>query len=293
MRTLKQWPFPLQKLSTKFNLVKEFIVDHQTELLREAQQKYSLSREICMAYEAIPRHEFITTFSADHINWLPVTPANYVYIYNDTTLLLHDKEGQTSTLSQPSFVLKMLEILDLHKGMKVFELGTGSGWNAALMGYLVGKQGKVTTYEIIPEMVRQAKAHLAKFDLPQVEVIEGDALEEIWELEDFDRGIFTAAAWDLPSILFDVVKEGGKIIFILKTSRGDVLLAMKKEKDHFRVYERLPCRFPAVTSSTLGVYFNDLSELYSTKAKITIWPQGTLDLGDKVVVGRDMVFKLD
>ena len=268
-------------------------MDYQTELLREAQKKYSLSREICKAYEAIPRHEFITTFSTDHINWLPVTPANYGYIYNDTILLLYEKEGLRSTISQPTFVLKMLEILDLKPGMKVFELGTGSGWNAALMGHLVGKHGKVTTYEIIPEMVREAKTHLAKFDLPQIEVIEGDALEEIWELEDFDRGIFTAASWDMPGILFDVVKEGGKIIFILKTTLGDMLLALKKEKDHFRVYERLPCRFPAVTSSTLGGYYNNLSELYSTKGKITIWPQGTLDLGAKVVVGRDMIFNLD
>lgn len=268
-------------------------MDYQTELLQEARQKYSLSREICRAYQAIPRHEFISRFSPDHINWLEVTPENFVYIYNDTNLLLYEKDGLSSTISQPSFVLKMLEILDLKEGLKVFEVGTGSGWNAALMGYLVGKKGKVTTYEIIPEMVREAKAHLAKFDLPQIEVFEGDALEEIWELENFDRGIFTVAAWDMPGILFDVIKEGGKLLFILKTSRGDLLLAMKKEKDHFRVYEKLPCRFVAIKSPTLGGYYNDLSELYATRGKITIWPQGTLDLGEQVVIGRDMVFKIE
>lgn len=267
-------------------------MNYQTELLQVARKKYSLSREICRAYEAIPRHEFIDRFSFDHINWLEPTPANYLYIYQDTTLLLYEQGSLTSTISQPSFVLEMLEILDLHSGMRVFEVGTGSGWNAAMMGYLVGKQGKVTTYEIIPEMVREAKAHLRKFDLPQVEVIEGDALEEIWELENFDRGIFTAGAWDMPGILFDVVKEGGRILFILKTTQGDILLAMKREKDHFHVYERLPCRFPAITSSTLESYFNNLSEIYSVKGKITIWPQGTLNLGEHVVAGRDVVFKI-
>lgn len=267
-------------------------MNYQTELLQEARKKYSLSREICRAYEAIPRHEFITRFTFDHINWLEPIPDNYGYVYQDTKLTVYENSGFISTISQPSFVLEMLEILDLHQGMRVFEVGTGSGWNAALIGFLVGKQGKVTSYEIITEMVREAKAHLKKFDLPQVEVIEGDALEEIWELEDFDRGIFTAGAWDMPGILFDVVKEGGRILFILKTTHGDILLAMRKEKDHFHVYERLPCRFPAIISSTLESYFNNLSEIYFAKGKITIWPQGTMNLGEHVVAGRDVVFKI-
>jgi protein-L-isoaspartate(D-aspartate) O-methyltransferase len=162
-----------------------------------------------------------------------------------------------------------------------------------MMAYLVGKKGKVTTYEIIPEMVQQAKLNLAKFDLPQVDVIEGDALEEIWELDNFDRGIFTVSAWDMPGILFDLIKEGGKLVFILKTSRGDMLLGMKKEKDHFRVFEKLPCKFPPVSGSSIGIYYNNLSEIYMAKGYITIWPQGTLGLGPRVVIGRDMIFKIE
>jgi protein-L-isoaspartate(D-aspartate) O-methyltransferase len=268
-------------------------VDLQTELLQEAKQKYRLTKEICNAYEAMPRHEFITRFSANNNKWLDVVPENLPYIYADTTLLLYEKNGAISTISQPTFVLRMLELLDLKPDMKVFEVGTGSGWNAALMGYLVGNKGKVTSYEIIPEMAQQAKSNIAKFNLPQVDVIEGDALDEIWELENFDRGIFTVSAWDMPGILFDVIKEGGKLLFILKTSHGDMLLAMKKEKDHFIVYEKLPCRFAAVTGPTIGMYYNNLSELYAAKGTITIWPQGTLGLGPQVVAGRDMIFKID
>ncbi len=271
-------------------------MDLQTELLHLAKQKYQLSKEVCNAFEAMPRHEFLGQFSrvsSNKTKWLKVTPETLPYAYADTTLLIYEKNGVISTISQPTFVLRMLELLDLKPDMKVFEVGTGCGWNAALMGYLVGKKGKVTTYEIIPEMVQQAKINLAKFDLPQVDVIEGDALEEIWELENFDRGIFTVSAWDMPAILFDVIKEGGKILFILKTSRGDLLLGIKREKDHFRVFEKLPCRFAPVTGSTVGSYYNNLSELYKAKGDITIWPQGTLGLGHRVVVGRDMIFKIE
>ncbi len=271
-------------------------MDLQTELLHEAKQNYQLSKEVCDAFEAMPRHEFLSRFSRFSPNktkWLKVTPETLPYVYADTTLLIYEKNGVISTISQPTFVLRMLELLDLKPDMKVFEVGTGCGWNAALMGSLVGKKGKVTTYEIIPEMVQQAKLNLAKFDLPQVDVIEGDGLEEIWELENFDRGIFTVSAWDMPAILFDVIKEGGKLLFILKTSRGDLLLGIKREKDHFRVFEKLPCRFAPVTGSTVGSYYNNLSELYMAKGDITIWPQGTLGLGHRVVVGRDMIFKIE
>jgi len=268
-------------------------VDYQSELLQEAKHKYSLSKEICDAYVALPRHEFLTRFSPDYISWLKVSPQNLPCIYADTTLLLYQRQGYVSTISQPSFVLKMLDLLDIKPGMKAFELGTGSGWNAALMGYLVGKKGKVISYEIIPEMVKQAKNHLAKFDLPQIEVVQGDALQEIWEAEEFDRGIFTAGAWDMPGILFNAIKDGGKLLFVLKTSRGDLLLAMQKVKDHFQVYDKMACQFVAVTGSTMKVYHNDLSELYRTSGNITIWPQGEMGLGNHIVVGRDMVFKID
>lgn len=268
-------------------------MDFQRELLQEAKKKYPLSDRVCEAYLALPRHKFLHRFSPDYVSWLRASSDNLDLIYSDSTLLLYERQGFVSTISQPSFVLRMLDLLDLKPGQRAFELGTGSGWNAALMGYLVGKEGKVISYEIIPEMSKQAQENLSQFDLPQVEVVQGDALQEIWEDESFDRGIFTAGAWDMPGILFNVMKEGGKLLFVLKTSSGDLLLAMKREKDHFRVYDTLACRFVAVTGNTLKVYHNDLAKLYSARGEITIWPQGTLGLGTDVIAGRDMVFKVE
>ncbi len=97
----------------------------------------------------------------------------------------------------------------------------------------------------------------------------------------------------MPGILFDVIKETGKLLFVLKTTRGDLVLAMEKFSDHFKVYEKVPCKFAALSGPSLGVYYNDLSEIFQTKGEITIWPQGTMGLGPNVVIGRDMIFKID
>lgn len=267
-------------------------MEFQEELLQEAKRKYMLSKRVCEAFLQMPRHEFLRRFSPDYITWLHVSPEHYPLIYTDTTLLLYERKGFVSTISQPSFVLQMLEMLDLKPGMKAFELGTGSGWNASMMGYLVGKSGRITTYEIIPEMTKEAQKNLSKFDLPQVEVIQGDALVELWSEDNFDRGIFTAGAWDMPGILFDVMKEGGKLLFVLKTSRGDLLLALERMKDHFKVYDSMACRFVTVTGDALKNYHSDLSRLYSFRDEITIWPKEATGLSGELLPGKDMIFKI-
>lgn len=271
-------------------------MNYQQELLYEARRKFSrvpLSEKVCDAFMKLPRHRFLNRFSVDYQNWLEVRTENLPLIYADTTLLLYRKDKYVSTISQPSFVLKMLDLLDLREGMKVFELGAGSGWNAALMGYLVGKSGKVLSYEIIPEMSQEAQKNLAQFDLPQVEIRQGDALQEIWEIDQFDRGIFTAGMWDLPGIFFDIFSVGGKFLFVLKTARGDLLLAMERKADCFEVYDKILCSFVSVTGSTSNHYHNNLEQLYHATGSIRIYPQGKINLSGQLISGRDMVFELN
>lgn len=267
-------------------------MDYQSELLRESQIRYKLSPNVCEAFKALPRHEFLERFSPDYVSWLTVTPETLPLIYGDTTLLLYQRQGFVSTISQPSFVLRMLDMLQLKPGMRAFELGAGSGWNAALMGYLVGAKGQIISFEIIPEMAKLARANLQKFNMPQVEIIEGDALCELWEMEACDRGVFTAGAWDLSGILFDVIKVGGKLLFVLKTGDGDLLMDLERKEDHFKVLETLPCRFVSVTGASQNIYQRNLSDLFHAKGNITIWPKGSTALGPNDLAGRDMVFKL-
>ena len=131
-------------------LTRRRMLDYQAELLREVKHKYSLSKEVCQAYQALPRHKFLTKFSPDNVSWLSATPENLPFIYGDNSLLLYQRQGQIATISQPSFALRMLDLLDLKPQLRAFEVGTGSGWNAALMGYLVGRRGQIKSWEIIP-----------------------------------------------------------------------------------------------------------------------------------------------
>jgi protein-L-isoaspartate(D-aspartate) O-methyltransferase len=90
------------------------------------------------------------------------------------------------TISQPSTVARMISLLDLKKSDTVLEIGTGSAWNAALMVYL---SKKVTTYEIVEQLIKKAKERLKKLKIKNIEIREGDFRKE---KEKFNKIIFTA-----------------------------------------------------------------------------------------------------
>ncbi len=249
----------------------------QEKLLELIRRKawVKISSRVEEAYRKTPRHYFIRRFSIDYDHWIQVdkeTVFNYLpLIYSDATLLLWDEDGHISTISQPSLVLHMLELLDVQEGMRIFELGTGSGWNAAMLACLCGKSGEVVSYEIIPELAALAKDLLKDLDIPQLRIISGDAAELIQQEEPFDRGVFTAGAYDLPLAFFEKIKEGGKLLFVLKTGADDLLLCLEKRKDHFEEVSRMRCKFVPVVgeASPKGeVPLNELPE------NVMIYPKG-------------------
>jgi protein-L-isoaspartate(D-aspartate) O-methyltransferase len=111
-----------------------------------------------------PRHRFVKRYREwGNKEWQEVNEENLnehvATLYADKALILFgDDQDVSSTISQPSFVLHMLDMLQLERGHNVFELGAGSGWNAALLGHLVGPEGSVYSLELIPEMARTAKS---------------------------------------------------------------------------------------------------------------------------------------
>ncbi len=243
-----------------------------------------ISSRVEEAYLKTPRHYFVRKFSVDYVNWIEVdkeTVFNYLpIIYSDTTLLLWDRGGMISTISQPSLVLHMLEVLDVQEGMRVIELGTGSGWNATMLACLCGKSGQVVSYEIIPELAKHANNLVKNLDIPQLRIIAGDAAELIKKEGPFDRGVFTAGAYDLPLIFFDKIKEGGKLLFVLKTGTDDLLLLLEKRKDHFEEINRMRCRFVPVMGEAAPrgeVPLNELPE------NVMIYPRGE-EHGRKILI---------
>jgi len=97
--------------------------------------------------------------------------------------------GKGQTISQPSTVARMLQLLELKKGDIVLEIGAGSGWNAALIGYLIGKKGKIISLEIVEELLKKAKERIKKLKLKNIEIKEQNFLKI---KQKFDKIIFTA-----------------------------------------------------------------------------------------------------
>jgi protein-L-isoaspartate(D-aspartate) O-methyltransferase len=125
----------------------------------------------------------------------------------------HIAKGQT--ISAPGVVSFMLEQLELEPGMKVLEVGTGSGYNAALLSYLVGEQGKVISFEVVPEVCEISKKNLAKLGPPgNIEVHCDDGSAGYEEEAPYDRVIVTAAMPDLDGShpLAKQLKDDGKAV---------------------------------------------------------------------------------
>jgi protein-L-isoaspartate(D-aspartate) O-methyltransferase len=227
---------------------------YQRQLLEQAKAIYyetPLSDATQKAYLATPRHQFVRRYRQWGVKeWSEVNENNLeghlATLYADRALVLFgdDDDDVPSTISQPSFVLRMLDMLQLERGQRVFELGTGSGWNAALMGQLVATDGCVYSLELIPEVAQAAAATMDALGIKNVNIIKADGGDGYPDGAPYDRVIFTAGAYDLPHPFFEQIKEGGLLLIVIKNEGGgDTLFLLRKEHDHFASMEGMQCGF--------------------------------------------------
>ena len=116
------------------------------------------------------------------------------------------------TISQPTTIMLMTHALDLEVNDKVFEVGTGSGYQAAIIAKAVGSKGKVITTEVVPELISFAKQNLAKAKIKNVEIIEDDGSNGLQKEAPFDKIIITAACREFPKPLLEQLKPEGIIV---------------------------------------------------------------------------------
>ncbi len=227
---------------------------YQRQLLEQSRRifyKTPISQATERAYLATPRHHFIRRYREwGSKEWREVTAGNLeqhlAALYADRPLVLfgEDDENILSTISQPSFVLRMLDMLQLEPGQSVFELGAGSGWNAALMGHLVGPQGRVFSLEIIPEVARAAAEAVRTAGIANVNIVAADGGDGYAGGAPYDRAIFTAGAYDLPRAFNDQLGDGGLLMAVIKLEGGgDSLVVLRKTKDHFESVDSMSCAF--------------------------------------------------
>ncbi len=134
------------------------------------------------------------------------------------------------TISQPTTVVLMLDALEVKPGHKVLEIGAGSGYNAALLGVLVGEKGKVITTEIVPELVKFAKANLKKAGIKNVAIIHSDGSRGYAKEAPYDRIICTAAAPKIPDVLVRQLKEGGILLIPVGQMHAQRMIKARKLK---------------------------------------------------------------
>jgi len=135
--------------------------------------------------------------------------------------------GSGQTISQPYTVAFMLEALELKKRDKVLEVGTGSGWNAALIAEIV-KPGKVFTTEIVEELVKSAKKNLRKYK--NVKVIRVDGSAGYKKEAPYDKIIVTAACPSVPNPLVEQLKDNGILIAPVGEEYGQDMVKITKKK---------------------------------------------------------------
>jgi protein-L-isoaspartate(D-aspartate) O-methyltransferase len=127
-----------------------------------------------------------------------------------------DERGDAiSSSSQPQIMALMLEESNVGRGDRVLEIGTGTGYNAALLSALVGNQGAVTSVELDPQLAERARLSLSRARRA-VDVIAGDGRSGYAPGAPFDRIVVTASSLDVPKTFLDQLKEGGLLVLPLR-----------------------------------------------------------------------------
>jgi protein-L-isoaspartate(D-aspartate) O-methyltransferase len=163
--------------------------------------------DVLRAMESVPRHLFIPPDRRDQA-------------YTDAPQPI----GWGQTISQPYIVALMTSLLELGKGDKVLEIGTGSGYHAAVLSRVAGQ---VYTIEIIDELGKQAKSTLEQLGYDNVHVKIGDGYKGWPEAAPFDAIILTAAPPSIPQPLVDQLKVGGRMVVPVGSFVQDLLLITK------------------------------------------------------------------
>lgn len=184
-------------------------------------------RRVVTAMREVPRHLFV-----------PESERRLAYA--DRPLPI----GWGQTISQPYVVALMCSLLDLDGDERVLEVGTGSGYHAAVLSRLAGE---IYTVEIVEPLGRQAAETLAALGYDNVEVRIGDGYEGWLEAAPFDAVVLTAAPEEVPQPLLDQLAVGGRLVVPVGGTRQQELQVIRRTADGFETESVAPVRFVPMT----------------------------------------------
>ncbi len=186
------------------------------------------------AMKRVPRHLFV--------------PEKYRrFAYHDGPLPI----GEGQTISQPYIVAFMTEALSLQPHHKVLEIGTGSGYQAAVLAEIVDK---VYTIEIIPSLARRAEALLRGMGYENIFVLTGDGYKGWPQHAPFDAIIVTCAPEEIPKPLIEQLREGGRMVIpVGPQDTVQKLILATKQNGKLRLQTLLPVRFVPMVRENDGL----------------------------------------
>jgi protein-L-isoaspartate(D-aspartate) O-methyltransferase len=191
--------------------------------------KKELNQDVIAAMVNVPRHEFVPEYLRRHA-------------YDNRPLPI----GYGQTISQPYIVGIMTDLIDPSKDSVVLEVGTGSGYQAAILAHCV-KQ--VYSIEIIQELAEEAKARLNRLGINNVEVRSGDGYYGWRAHAPFDAIVVTAAASHIPPPLIEQLRPGGKMIIPVggPFMTQYLMLVEKDDRSQVKTRQLLPVAFVPLT----------------------------------------------
>jgi protein-L-isoaspartate(D-aspartate) O-methyltransferase len=205
----------------------EILKEYETARLRMVEEKIAMrgikDRRVLRSMEKVPRHFF-------------VDEALIPQAYNDHPLPI----GENQTISQPYIVALMLEALEMKGNEKVLEVGTGSGYQTALLAELAGM---VLSIERIASLVEKATWRLEFLGYKNIKIKLNDGTRGWEEEKPFDRIIVSAASPSIPEPYIEQLNDNGIIVIPVGVEDTQTLLKVKKSGGTIRMEDLGGCRF--------------------------------------------------
>jgi protein-L-isoaspartate(D-aspartate) O-methyltransferase len=197
--------------------------DRERMVAEQIEARGVRSASVLSAMRSVPRHLFVPEPLRSFAYWDRPLPI-----------------GNGQTISQPYIVALMTELLEVRREHKVLEIGTGSGYQAAVLSMLVNR---VFSIELEAELAREARARLQALGYGNVTVRTGDGYAGWPEEAPFDRIILTAAPPEIPQLLIDQLKAGGRLVAPVGSLDQELVVVEKQRNGSVRRRSVLPVRF--------------------------------------------------
>lgn len=197
------------------------------------------------AFAAIPRHLFLSGLPLEEV-------------YSDKAIgIQHDEKGLlTSSSSQPTMMAIMLNQLQLKSGDNVLEIGTATGYNAAIMKHIVGDSGHITTIEIDGDLAKQAQENLRRSNIIEVHVVHADGAQGYAPRAAYDHIVSTVGVWDIPKAWLRQLKSNGSLVVPVVIDGIQVSATFVSQADGTALsLDNRPCAFVYLRGQSAGPSF--------------------------------------